>query len=231
MLEGSGRGDSKRLHTNRSDGLSAPCGVDVHDLGQGWTLPGPGFHRSAAAGRDAHHERGHILFACGGESARSPSPCTSKSVYVLPVPMGSPDAYYGVGSYSVNLAGSAGSPCQAYFTSVTPTTWAIHSEHKTHGPPASPQLCCDGPNEHVSGRQPAGTIVSSISRPIPRLEDQRGRRVLQCHGDSLAAATCTVKAKMSWNSGSTYSNNSLGAKTTATACRRAFLSPSRRLLV
>jgi Flp pilus assembly protein TadG len=60
-----------------------------------------------------------------------PVTVSAKGVYVLPVPMGSPDAYYGVGTYSVNKTTTT----TAYYpdpshpqtgttgTAVSPTTW------------------------------------------------------------------------------------------------------------
>jgi Flp pilus assembly protein TadG len=131
-----------------------------------------------------------------------PVTVTSKGVYVLPVPMGSPDAYYGVGNYSVNN---------------TTTNTASYTNASAPGYTSSPSFgAWSSPNNGWTTSNSYATSATNnqaqawSSLRIPSISGATLDGIVVSFNayDSTAAAACQVKAQISWNGGSTYSNHS-----------------------
>ena len=117
----------------------------------------------------------------------------SKGLYVLPVPMGSPLAYYGVGDFYVNTGVPPVSSAASY--TVPSTVWGTPlnawktgtSSYTTSGTNNQQQVWSNL-NIPATGTTISGIVVSFNAKV------------------SAAASACKVKAELSWN-GSTWGNS------------------------
>ena len=122
---------------------------------------------------------------------------TAKGVYVLPVPMGSPLAYYGVGDFATNTTTTSTtnytSKSTPAYTSTTPTTWTTPNNAWTTAAAYATSATNSQAQQWQSLNIPAiggatldGIVVSYKAKV------------------SSAASACQVKTEISWNAGSNW---------------------------
>jgi hypothetical protein len=125
---------------------------------------------------------------------------TAKGVYILPVPMGSPDAYYGVGNYSVNQTTTNRSDyTNASVPSYTSASWSWSNPNYAW----STGYSYSTSTSNNQAQQWYGLRIPSISGST-----LDGVVVSFKAKDSAAVAACEVRAQISWDGGSTWSNSS-----------------------
>jgi hypothetical protein len=120
---------------------------------------------------------------------------TSKGLYVLPVPMGSPLAYYGVGDFYIYPHPPVTSV--APFASVAggqwsgaANAWTTGASYSTENSDAQKQAWSTF-NIDATGMTTIGAIEVSFVG----------------HQDKSKGKTCTVTAQLSWNNGTTWGNS------------------------
>jgi hypothetical protein len=117
----------------------------------------------------------------------------AKGVYVLPLPMGSPIAYYGVGDFAINKSTTnrtdyTDASVPAY-TSTTPTTWTNADRAWATGTS----------NYATSSTNNQAQQWQSLKIPTIRGNTLDGIVVSFNAKASTAAGTCQVKAELTWN--------------------------------
>jgi Flp pilus assembly protein TadG len=134
---------------------------------------------------------------------------SSKGIYVLPVPMGSPLAYYGVGDFTVNktttsTANFTNASVPGYVSSPTSGAWSNPNNAWTTGASYS------GSSTNNQAQQWTTLNIPSIGgATLDGLVLTFSAKV------SAAASACQVKGEVSWDAGTTW-NNASPALSTAT---------------
>jgi Flp pilus assembly protein TadG len=121
---------------------------------------------------------------------------SAKGIYVLPVPMGSPLAYYGVGDLFVNQ--TTPNPPTLYtaasvgpYVSVTPTTWTTPNNGWTTATSYATSLTNGQVQQWSTLNIPAGSIGATIDGIVVTIHSKV----------SSGGANCQVKAELTWNGG------------------------------
>ncbi len=118
----------------------------------------------------------------------------SKGVYVLPVPMGSPDAYYGVGDYSINDSSTNNYTSKSgTVTAKTGTNWSGASNAGNTGSPYATSSTNNAAQQWS---------FSNYSPAIGATLD--GVQVIFNAKVSTASTSCKVQVDLSWDGGSTW---------------------------
>jgi hypothetical protein len=122
---------------------------------------------------------------------------TSKGLYVLPVPMGSPLAYYGVGDYYV------------YVTPPPVTSTAPFSYSGAWGTDAK-YAWTTGSNYVADNGDQDQEVWSNLNLNTSAIGTIGGIQVsFSAYHANSSGTACTVKAELSWNGGSSWGNRPL----------------------
>ena len=122
---------------------------------------------------------------------------TAKGLYVLPVPMGSPLAYYGVGDFYTNTSSTQNfsSTSVVPFASVAGGKWTTPNNVWTSAALYATDATNNDAQRWGTFNIPAigGSVLDGVS--------------VSYHAKvSTAAAACTVKTELSWDGGTTWGN-------------------------
>jgi Flp pilus assembly protein TadG len=132
---------------------------------------------------------------------------TAKGVYVLPVPMGSPLAYYGVGDYAVNETTTS-------TVNYTQSSTSPYSSSPSSGAWSSPNSAWKTNNSYTTDSTD-GQQQSWANLGIPSISGTSIDGIQVAFSAKVDSGTgCTVGAELSWNGGSTWSSAQTAALST-----------------
>jgi Flp pilus assembly protein TadG len=122
----------------------------------------------------------------------------AKGLYVLPVPMGSPLAYYGVGDYYVNTGNPPVASVTPFASTPTSGKWTTPSYAWKSGTGPSNQTTSSTDNQ-AQAWSTFNINTAGITGTITGV-------VVSFTASVASGSSCQVAAAISWNSGSTYGN-------------------------
>ncbi len=174
-------------------------GVDGVTVTPSRTPPTRAACGSPSAGRSTRSSR------ASSASTRSPRRASSKAEYVLPVPMGSPENYYGVFGLLRHPGGGVTTVTTNTFNDVT-TSWfnaCQHARARTPGPPRRTSTRATTPGRPRSPRTSTSSGATSGSRSRARSRTSTASRSRpRCRRSGTGNQTnCQIQFELSWDNG------------------------------